>query len=104
MLSLNPYLVLGVPRDAGDQQIRRAYLEAVREATPETDPNRFKALTQAYEALKDETSRYRYELFHTDVPGDSPLDVFLRHARLATKPQPLPFEAMKDYLRACAKS
>jgi curved DNA-binding protein CbpA len=100
---MNPYLELGVPRDADDQRIRRAYLEAIKEATPETDPDRFKTLTDAYNKIKDETARYRYELFHTDSPGASPLDLFLRHARLRAKPAPLPFEAMKEYLRSCSK-
>jgi curved DNA-binding protein CbpA len=101
---MNPYLVLGVPREADDQQIRRAYLEAIKVATPESHPDRFKDLTAAYDKIKDETSRYRYELFHTDSPGDSPLDVFVRHARLNTKWQPLPYEAMKEYLRECSKT
>ena len=101
---MNPYLVLGVPRDADDARIRRAYLEAVKEATPETHPARFKQIAAAYEKIKDETSRYRYELFNTECPGDSPLDVFLRHARLAARPAPLGFEAMKALLRSCSKS
>lgn len=100
---MNPYLVLGVPRHADNAMIRHAYLEAIREATPETHPARFKALTAAYDKLKNESSRYREELFSRDCPGDSPLDVFQRHIRLAPRPAPLPFEAMKDYLRAFAK-
>ena len=101
---MNPYLVLGVPLEADDQQIRRAYLDAIKLATPESHPLRFKDLTEAYGKIKDETSRYRYELFHTDSPGDSPLEVFVRHARLKTKWEPLPFEAMKEFLRSCSKT
>ena len=100
---MNPYVVLGVPQNADDPQIRRAYLEAVKEATPETHPARFKALTEAYEKIKDETHRHRYELFTLDCPGDSPLDVFLRHIRLSAQPAPLSFEAMKELLRSCSK-
>ena len=101
---MNPYLVLGVPRDADDARIRRAYLDAVKEATPETHPLRFKEIAAAYEKIKDEPSRHRYELFNTDVSGNSPLEVFLRHARLAARPAPLSFEAIKEMLRSCAKS
>lgn len=100
---MNPYLVLGVPREADDGRIRRAWLEAVREAPPETHPLRFKEIAAAYDKIKDATSRCRYELFDTECPGDSPLDVIVRHARLA-RPAPLSFDTMKEFLRACAKT
>jgi curved DNA-binding protein CbpA len=101
---MNPYLVLGVPVQADDQTIRRAYLEAIKQATPENNPDRFKALSEAYERIKDETSRCKYELFHRDAPGTSPLDTFLRHVRLVAKPRPLTMEAMKELLHACSKT
>ncbi len=101
---MNPYLVLGVPRDAVDARIRRAFLDAVKQSPPETHPERFKAIAGAYEKIKDEPSRCRYDLFDTDCPGNSPLDVVLRHAALTAPLAPLGFEAMKDYLRACAKT
>jgi curved DNA-binding protein CbpA len=100
---MNPYLVLRVPREADDQHIRQAYLDAIRSATPDTHPERFQAASAAYEKIKDETSRLRYALFNHDCPGDSPLDVFLRQARLHARFSPLPFELMKQYLRACSK-
>lgn len=101
---MNPYLVLGVPRHSDDQGIRRAYLEAIKEATPETHPTRFQALVAAYEQIKDETSRHRHALFNRECPGDSPVDAFLRHVRTAPRPAPLPFEAMKEFLRLCSKT
>ena len=100
---MNPYLVLGVPRDADDARIRRAYLDAIREATPETHPIRFKEIAAAYDKIKDAASRCRYELFDTDCAADSPLAAFLRHMRLTAPPAPLGFEAMKEHLRACAQ-
>jgi curved DNA-binding protein CbpA len=101
---MNPYLVLGLPPDADDARIRRAYLEAVKASPPETHPARFKEIAAAYERIKDETSRHRYELFDTECPGNSPLDAFLRHARSAGPPAPLSFEALKELLRICAQS
>ncbi|MGH8017686.1 MAG: J domain-containing protein [Opitutaceae bacterium] len=101
---MNPYLVLGVPREAGDAQIRRAYLDAVKQATPETHPVRFKEIAAAYEKIKDEGWRHRHELFDTECPGESPLDAFLRHARLTARAAPLDSETMKAFLRACAKT
>ncbi len=101
---MNPYLVLGVPPDADDALIRRAYLDAVRAATPEGHPVRFQEVAAAYEQIKDAVSRHRYELFDTASPGDSPLDAFLRHARTQARMAPLGFDAMKEFLRASAKS
>lgn len=100
---MNPFIVLGVPRDADDQRIRQAYLEAIKEATPETNPTRFKAVSEAYERIKDETSRHKYSLFNTDCPGDSPLDVFLKHLNASTRPAAMSFENMKEFLRSCSK-
>src|SRR6476646_5336486 len=100
---MNPYLVIGVPRDADDSQIRRAYLEALKQVTPETNPERFQALTRAYDLIKDQTSRLKYEAFNCDCPGDSPLDAFIRHLRAAPRPGPLSYEHLKEYLRLCSK-
>ena len=101
---MNPYVILGVPLDADDSRIRRAYLEAIKEATPESNPERFKALAAAYDQIKDETSRLRYELFNTDCDAHSPLDAFLKHAATAPPPQPLSWENMKEFLRLCSKT
>ncbi len=98
---MNPYLLLGVPRNADDQTIRRSYLEAIKKATPETDPERFKALTAAYDRIKDETRRLEYELFHTECPGNSPIEAFFTSP--GPPPKPISIEAMKEFLRLCSK-
>jgi len=99
---MNPYCVLGVSPAADDRTIRKAYLDGVKAASPDTDPQRFQALSQAYEKIKDESHRLEYYLFHKDCPGSSPLDVLLRYAQLQTRTAPLPFSKMKEFLRACA--
>ena len=101
---MDPYFVLGVPRDADDQRIRRAYLEAVKAATPETDPERFKLVSAAYERIQDEGRRHLYELFHEEAPGNSPLDVFLKCVRRSARPAPMPLETLKEFLRSCSKT
>lgn len=100
---MNPYLVLGVPVEADDRAIRQAYLEAIRTATPEHDPQRFQALTTAYSQIKDEPSRHRYTLFNTAASGESPLDAFLAAACLLPTPGPPTFNALKELLWCCAK-
>ncbi|MSU62590.1 MAG: J domain-containing protein [Pedosphaera sp.] len=100
---MNPYLILNLPPDADDQAVRRAYLEAIKLSPPDHDPKRFQAVSVAYEKIKDEPSRHRYTLFDRTPPGDSPLDVFFQWAHLRRQFQPLPLEAMKEWLRACSK-
>ena len=101
---MNPYLVLGVPLDADDQTIRRAYVDSIKLAPPDVDPTRFQAVNTAYELIKNEANRHRHTLFDITPPGDSPLDVFMRFLQLRRQPQALPFETMKELLRACTKN
>ncbi len=101
---MNPYLVLGVPLDADDQTIRRAYVDSIKLAPPDVDPIRFQAVNTAYELIKHEANRHRHTLFDITPPGDSPLDVFVRYAQIRRQPQALPFETMKELLRACTKN
>lgn len=59
----DPYAVLGVAADADDAAIRSRYLTLVKQFTPESHPERFAAIRQAYESLKDTETRLRGRLF-----------------------------------------
>jgi curved DNA-binding protein CbpA len=59
----DPYAVLGLPADSDDETIRRRYLELVRKFSPEQHPEKFSAVRQAYESLRDLNTRLRYRLF-----------------------------------------
>jgi len=59
----NPYEVLGVKFDDGDETIRQAYLGAVRRFPPERCPRDFQRVRDAYERIKDEESRLALLLF-----------------------------------------
>ena len=59
----DPYQVLGLPPDSDDEAIRRRYLELVRQFSPERHPERFAAVRQAYESLRDLNTRLRHRLF-----------------------------------------
>jgi curved DNA-binding protein CbpA len=98
---MNPYRMLGVQSTAGDADIRRAYLDALKVASPDSDPERFAALNRAYECIKDEKQRFMYAIKNMECPGDSPLDALMRNSRLQGTPRPLKLDAMKQFLRKC---
>ncbi len=101
---MDPYEILGIPRDADDDAVRKAYLDLIRRYSPDRHPEEFKRIGAAYETLKDERSRLRYLVLDTDTPGDTPFQVFLRHAAARGKRKPPKYETFKDFLRRCAKN
>lgn len=60
---LKSYLVLDLPLDATDQDIRKKYLQLVKIYSPEKTPEEFQKITSAYESIKDKRTRVTTELF-----------------------------------------
>ena len=65
------YETLGVPRDASNEDIRRAYRKLARQYHPDVNKepgaeDRFKEISEAYEVLRDEEKRERYDRLGAD--------------------------------------
>ena len=63
------YEVLGVPRDAGDEQIKKAYRKLALQYHPDRNPGdstaeeKFKEASEAYEVLSDQEKRQLYNRY-----------------------------------------
>jgi curved DNA-binding protein CbpA len=60
---MNPFTVLGLEEDADDEAVRAAYLAALRKSPPDRDPDGFRRIRDAYEALRDTERRLALRLF-----------------------------------------
>jgi curved DNA-binding protein CbpA len=59
----DPYDVMELPRGSSEADIRRRYLELVRQFPPERAPERFTEIRAAYEQLRDPAARLEARLF-----------------------------------------
>jgi DnaJ-class molecular chaperone len=71
----DPYKVLGVARDASQEEVRRTYRRLVKEHHPDINPGkaeaeeRFKAITAAYEIVGDADKRAAFDRGEIDASG-----------------------------------
>ena len=62
----DPFLILGVSANAGSDEIRRRYLELVRQHPPDRDPARFAEIRAAYDELRDPVQQLHNLLFDVE--------------------------------------
>jgi DnaJ-class molecular chaperone len=80
----DPYAILGVPKSASDEDIRRAFRKLAKELHPDvtrgTD-ERFKKVSSAYEILGDPEKRRAFDRGEIDARGEPRRDAFRNYAR-----------------------
>ncbi|WP_022705761.1 DnaJ C-terminal domain-containing protein [Paracoccus zeaxanthinifaciens] len=74
-MASDPYAALGLSRGAGTSDIKSAYRRIVKTDHPDVNPDpeataRFKAATAAYDLLKDEDRRRRFDAGEIDADGN----------------------------------
>jgi DnaJ-class molecular chaperone len=71
----DPYTVLGLPRSASEDDIRRQFRKLAKELHPDVNPGRdgeerFKKVVQAHDLLSDAEKRRRYDRGEIDANGE----------------------------------
>lgn len=93
----DPYDILGLPLDSTDETIRRRYLTLVRTHTPEREPERFAAIREAYDKLRDPISRLRYRLF--EAGQEETLAAILNDAKARIPPRRITVATLRSWGR-----
>ena len=74
-MTTDPYDALGLTKSATSDQIKKAYRKLVRTRHPDLHPDdagaeaRFKAISAAYDLLKDTKTRARFDAGEIDAAG-----------------------------------
>ena len=86
---MDPREVLGIGPEAGEEEIRAAYLRKVKEHPPDRSPEEFERIRDAYDSLHDPQRRMRDRLLAADpfAPFVSVIGLNARQRRFVG-PQP----------------
>jgi DnaJ-class molecular chaperone len=86
MIADDPYAILGVPKGASDEEIRKAFRKLAKELHPDLNrgrgtDERFKKVSSAYEILGDPEKRKAFDRGEIDGRGEPRRDPFRSYAR-----------------------
>jgi curved DNA-binding protein CbpA len=85
---MDPREVLGVGQDAGEEEIRSAYVRKVKEHPPDRSPEEFERIRDAYDGLRDPRRRMRDRLLSVNAFAPFASVIELKTQRRFTGPQP----------------
>lgn len=85
----DPYIILEINLNASDEDVRKAYLMAIRLCPPEKNTLAFQRIQVAYDSIKTKRQRIEHNLFNSVIP--SPEDIMAQAASFqssSTKQRP----------------
>lgn len=62
----DPWQILGIEAKASEEEIRTAYLARIKEHPPDSSPEEFERIRDAYQAVRDPRRRVQSLLFAAD--------------------------------------
>jgi curved DNA-binding protein CbpA len=103
-MSSDPYEILGVKRNATQEEIRTAYRRLAKKLHPDLNPGdkdaeqKFKELNAANEVLSDSEKRGKFDRGETDATGAEQRNQrYYRDFAEAADRQPNPYESSDGY-------
>ena len=99
---MNPFLVLDLPANTTDEEVRAAYQKLLRRFPPEHRPAQFQVIQEAYQLLRTGRERCRWRLLHLEGPHCGPLEALEEFARLPGRAKPPGAPALREFMRSCA--
>jgi curved DNA-binding protein CbpA len=91
---IDPYTLLGIETDAGDDAIKQAYLDQIRRYPPDHDARRFEQIRTAYERIRSRRERLGYRLFESEPPTPQSLLAHLADSAKPGRPTKEQFQAL----------
>ena len=89
-----PFEILNIPRESGDDAVKKGYLAMVKRFPPERFPDEFHRICTAYEAVKTEKDRVKFALFDTTVPDVDTLILDIREDAEGDRPDLVSLQKM----------
>jgi curved DNA-binding protein CbpA len=101
---MNPFLVLDVPPEATDEQVRASYQKLLRRHPPEQHPERFQMIQEAYQALRTQRDRKGWWLFHMNESEPGVAETVEAFARIPGRTKPPGAAAFRSFMQSCGNT